>query len=88
MYNVQAMKHMKVAEARARFGEILDQAEQGSPVIIERKGVLFRLSAEAARKSAPKGDLFEFVDEAVMSGAWTWKPGKKGLTFVARRKAR
>ena len=82
------MKHMKVAEARARFGEILDQAEQGSPVIIERKGVLFRLSAEAAQKSAPRGDLFEYVDEAVMSGAWTWKPGKKGLTFVARRKAR
>ena len=32
-------KGYKVAEARARFGEVLDDAEKGIPVIIERRGV-------------------------------------------------
>lgn len=43
---------LKVAEARARFGELLDEAEQGRPVFIERRGVRFRLAAEPAE--APK----------------------------------
>jgi prevent-host-death family protein len=45
------MKHLKVAEARARFGEILDEAEKGAPVVIERRGVRFRLVAERQRAS-------------------------------------
>lgn len=88
MYNVQVMKHMKVAEARARFGEVLDRAEQGSPVVIERNGVLFRVTAERTAPSAPKGSLFSFVDTAVLTGNWTWKTGRKGLVFAPRRKAR
>ena len=36
------MKLLKVAEARARFGELLDHAEQGDDVFIERNGVRFR----------------------------------------------
>jgi len=83
------MKAMKVAEARARFGELLDAAEQGGEVIIERKGVWFRLLAESTRGAVkPKGALFDFVDPAVMGGDWTWKPGRAGLAFAARRKRR
>ena len=89
MYNVHIMKHLKVAEARARFGEILDEAENGTPVVIERRGVRFRLVAEPAAPSrTSRKSLFEFVDAGVMSGQWTWKAGAKGLTFVARRKRR
>jgi antitoxin (DNA-binding transcriptional repressor) of toxin-antitoxin stability system len=83
------MKNLKVAEARARFGEILDEAEQGGEVVIERRGVCFRLVAEgnpAAR--AAKAPLFDFVAPAVMTGQWTWKPGKTGVVFAARRKQR
>ncbi|HEX6972896.1 MAG TPA: type II toxin-antitoxin system prevent-host-death family antitoxin [Vicinamibacterales bacterium] len=83
------MKAMKVAEARARFGELLDAAEQGHEVVIERKGVWFRLLAESTEGAAsPKTALFDFVDSAVMNGQWTWKPGKTGLAFAARRKKR
>ena len=83
------MKHMKVAEARARFGEILDEAEKGAPVVIERRGVRFRLVAEpAGAPAASKRALFDFVDPAVMSGQWTWKAGVKGLAFAPRRKRR
>lgn len=87
MYNVHVMDHMKVAEARARFGEMLDEAEKGTPVFIERRGVTFRLVAEPA--AGPKGKpapLFEFVHDDVESGQWTWTSGRKGLAFAARRK--
>jgi antitoxin (DNA-binding transcriptional repressor) of toxin-antitoxin stability system len=83
------MKHLKVAEARARFGEILDEAENGTTVVIERRGVRFRLVAETGGPiETPKKALFEFVDAGVMSGQWTWRAGAKGLAFAARRKRR
>ena len=81
------MKHLKVAEARARFGEILDEAERGVPVFIERRGVRFKVTAEpsATVRKASRPDPFSYVDPVVMSGNWTWKLGPKGLAFVARR---
>lgn len=87
MYN---MSSMKVAEARARFGEILDAAEKGLPVVIERRGVRFRLVAEVARPAAPPDDaVFEFVDPAVASGQWTWRAhASRGMQFAPRRKRR
>lgn len=69
------------------FGEILDRAEQGTPVVIERRGVRFRLIAEKDRPSAAsKTALFDFVDPAVMAGQWTWKAGAKGLGFTPRKR--
>ena len=89
MYNVLIMKHMKVAEARARFGEILDEAEKGTPVVIERRGVRFRLVAERQRPSTgSKAAVFDFVDPAVVAGQWSWKAGATGVTFAPRRKRR
>lgn len=84
------MKDLKVAEARARFGELLDEAEKGRPVSIERRGVRFRVIAESSgkSKSSTTAPLFEFVDASVAEGQWSWKPGLKGLAFAARRKRR
>ena len=80
---------MKVAEARARFGEILDAAEKGVPVVIERRGVTFRLVAEAPRVAGAAAAVFDFVDPAVSSGQWTWRAdGAKGMQFAPRRKRR
>lgn len=87
MYNVHIMKFLKVAEARARFGEILDQAEAGTPVLIERRGVRFRVVVDEAPKGASRAG-FAFVDAAVMDGQWGWEPGKSGVTFKARKKVR
>ena len=84
-----SMKHLKVAEARARFGEILDEAEKGTPVVIERRGVRFRVVAEPEpRRSQGEGKLFDAVDPAVLSGQWSWTAGPKGLRFAGRRKQR
>lgn len=90
VYNVHTMKDLRVAEARARFGELLDEAEKGRPVSIERRGIRFRLIAESAGASqrSKTTPLFEFVDASVADGQWSWKPGRKGLTFSARRKRR
>lgn len=78
---------MKVAEARARFGEILDEAEKGNPVVIERRGVLFRVVAEAPARTAGSDEpWFEFVDPAVADGQWTWKTKRDGLAFAPRKR--
>jgi prevent-host-death family protein len=84
------MKHLKVAEARARFGDILDEAEKGNAVVIERRGVLFRLQAEspAARPKVLAASPFAKLDADVMSGQWTWTAGARGLRFSSRRKKR
>ncbi len=82
-------KAFRVAEARARFGEILDEAEKGSDVIIERHGVRFRVVAEPADAPQRSGArLFDYVDPAVASGSWAWKPGPAGLRFAPRRRRR
>ena len=83
------MKHMKVAQARARFGEVLDDAENGSPVVIERRGVRFRVTVDAPR-NAPEAPppLFERIDADVLEGQWTWQSGPSGLAFTTRRRKR
>ena len=81
-----AGKHLQVREARARFGEILDAAESGIPVYIERRGVRFRVVAErVTRTAATPRTAFEFIDDDVLAGQWTWHAGRRGLA-VRRRK--
>ena len=84
------MKGFKVGEARARFGDLLDQAEQGEPVYIERKGVRFLLAVEPSppAPAARPATFFTAVDPDVMSGEWTWTSGPKGLAFRPRRRGR
>jgi antitoxin (DNA-binding transcriptional repressor) of toxin-antitoxin stability system len=84
------MGNMKVAEARARFGEILDAAEKGQPVVIERRGVRFRLVAEPAERAGTRdAAMFDFVDPAVLTGQWTWRANvARGMQFAPRRKRR
>ena len=81
------MKGFQVAEARARFGEILDEAERGVPVFIERRGVRFRILAEpAVPATRSEGNPFEYVDPSVADGQWTWKGGPRGLTFSRKKR--
>jgi hypothetical protein len=88
MYDVHMTKRFLVAEARARFGEILDEADQGETVIIERHGVQYTLKAERStrQRNAKRARYFEWVDPEVMSGQWTWTPTRTGLRFTPRRR--
>jgi hypothetical protein len=84
MYNVR-MKRYPVAVLRERLAEALDAAYQGVPVVIERKGVRYRLTREPAAKKARsvRNRLFEIIDPAVMAGEWTWDWSPDGgMKFV------
>jgi hypothetical protein len=89
MYNVR-VKGFSVAEARARFGDLLDQAEQGERVVIERRGVRFTLRSEEPSPQPPRKAFFEWLDPHVEAGEWTWDLTGAGARFRTRkrRKAR
>jgi hypothetical protein len=79
------VKGFSVAEARARFGDLLDQAEQGESVVIERRGVRFTLRSEPVGPTPPARPFFEWLDPAVDAGQWTWDLTRSGATFRAPR---
>jgi prevent-host-death family protein len=89
MYNVH-MKRYTVAQARQRFAELLNAAETGQPVIIERRGTRFVLQTDRARPRRPAGrrPVIEIVDPAVGAGEWTWDWTREGLRFAGRAKRR
>jgi hypothetical protein len=57
-------------------------------VIIERKGVRYRLALDkpaSARKTRPP--RVDILDPAVAGGQWTWAWKSGGLTFKGQRRA-
>ena len=93
MYIVH-MKRYSVAQARIHFSHLLDAAEAGDAVVIERRGTRFRLQTDhggkgrAVRRKAAPPSIIEHVDPAVLEGQWTWEWATGGLRFAARRKRR
>ena len=83
MYNAH-MKRYSVAEARARFSDLLDAAEQGKPAVIERRGVRFVLRPEENQRPAGRRKMIEYVDPDVAAGQWTWEWTAQGVDFKAQ----
>ena len=84
MYNVH-MKRYTVSHVRERLSDALDEAERGQTVIIERKGVRYRLSVETKRQTAAKSQpAIEVLDAAVAEGDWTWNWTAAGLKYRRR----
>lgn len=79
------MKRFSAAEARQHLADVLDAAESGEPVIIERGGVRFRVRAEAKAAPRRRSSLVEWMDPAVANGSWTWISATKGLRFSAKK---
>jgi antitoxin (DNA-binding transcriptional repressor) of toxin-antitoxin stability system len=85
------MRRYSTSEARRRIADVLDGAEHGEVVVIERKGVRFRVTVDrvgpARIPAAAKRPLLEIRDPAVDRGDWTWRPAPdgRGLTFSAGR---
>ena len=85
------MNRYSVADARKQIARVLDEAEKGYGVIIERKGVLFRLALDEPKRPAGRAypAQVEILDEAVEAGTWSWGVQPKGeITFVAAPKKR
>ena len=77
---------------RERLSQALDEAYEGQPVFIERRGVTYRLSVErpepAAKRAAARKPYIEVLDPAIEAGEWTleWRP--EGVRFKGRRRTR
>jgi hypothetical protein len=81
------MKKYTVSLVRERLSDALDQAERGEAVLIERRGVTYRLSVEKPRRSRrPAPARIEILDKAVDAGEWTWDWQDGELRFRARRR--
>jgi antitoxin (DNA-binding transcriptional repressor) of toxin-antitoxin stability system len=81
-------KRYTVATLRERLAEALDAADQGVSVIIERRGVRYRLTAEAAspKRAGRHSPRIDVVDPAVTRGEWTWQLTVDGLGFDGTRR--
>ena len=84
MYNGH-MKRYSVAEARARFSDLLDAAEQGEPAVIERRGVRFVIRPEESQRRGGRQKMIEYVDPDVATGQWTWEWSAAGVEFKGGR---
>ena len=81
------MKRYTSSQVRERFADMLDAAERGEEVIIERRGVRYVLRAEATRPSRKRRQsLITYMDPAVEAGQWSWQLGPGGLEFVDTRR--
>ena len=86
MYNVH-MKKYSVSLVRERLSDALDQAGRGESVLIERRGVTYRLSVEKPRASRrSRSSQIEILDKAVEAGEWSWDWQDGQLRFRARRR--
>lgn len=88
VYNVH-MSRYPVSIARERLAELLDDAESGKPVVIERRGVQYAITAvrSPARPRALR-KLIASADAAVESGTWSWNWRDGQLAFARRRPKR
>jgi antitoxin (DNA-binding transcriptional repressor) of toxin-antitoxin stability system len=81
-------KRYSVTEVRERLSDALDQADQGIPVIIERRGTRYVLALAPAsdpKHATRRKPRIEILDPAVERGDWTWASRSKGLAFRGRR---
>jgi antitoxin (DNA-binding transcriptional repressor) of toxin-antitoxin stability system len=84
------MRRYTSSQLRSRLSEVLDAAERGEAIVVERRGTRFSLRAERAnQKSARRRSksLFTWTDPAIEAGQWTWDyvPGR-GMRFRSRLK--
>jgi antitoxin (DNA-binding transcriptional repressor) of toxin-antitoxin stability system len=81
------MKRYTVAQARERLADVLDEAERGGTVIIERRNVQYVIQARRpARKPRVRQSIIETLDPAVDSGQWHWNLTASGVRFTRPRR--
>ncbi len=81
------MSRHTATEARRNLFHLLDSVEQGDTVILERKGVQFRLSLVKQQPlEAPQESPIRVLDEAILDGEWGWQADTDGeLSFTPRK---
>ena len=84
-----SIKRYTASMARERLAEALDHADRGIPVVMERKGVRYRITREfrTGRRSAAREPRREILDSPVANGQWTGRASQRGLAFRPRRQS-
>jgi hypothetical protein len=81
------MKRYTVSQARERLADVLDEAERGVAVVIERRDVQYVIEARpVARRQQPRRSLIDTLDPAVAAGQWQWDWAESGIRFSKRRR--
>ena len=81
------MKRYSSSQVRERLADVLDAAERGEEVIIERRGVRYFVRAERAKPARrTRQRLIRTLDPGVAAGEWTWTWKADGLTFSSKRR--
>lgn len=82
------VKKYTVAMVRERLAEALDAAEQGVPVVIERRGVRYTLAVEGrTKRRRQRTRSIQILDPAVARGKWSWDWTPGGVEFKAKHRA-
>jgi hypothetical protein len=80
------MKRYSVSKARERLADLLNEADQGLPVIIERRDVRYVLRVEpASRPRVSRRSVIETLDPTIDAGQWRWNWTPKGVRFAVPR---
>src|SRR5262245_18621721 len=89
LYNVH-VKRYTVAQARRQLAEVLNAAERGDSVVIERRGVRFVVETRQRRRRPPvrRKSVIQRLDPSVAAGEWTWSWTAGGLRFKGRPRVR
>ncbi|MBI3490843.1 MAG: type II toxin-antitoxin system prevent-host-death family antitoxin [Acidobacteria bacterium] len=84
------MKRYTSSQLRSRLSEVLDAAERGQPIMIERRGIRFALRVERGTRPSPRRRraLSAWMAPAVAAGQWTWEGAPGPLRFKSRLKKR
>ncbi len=79
------MTKVTAAAARSQLSHLLDVAEQGEEVVVERRGVHFRLVLDVPSREQIQPSPLIIDDPEVLAGNWTWRSAENGqLVFQAR----
>jgi len=77
MYTLH-MARFSASEARRLFFQLLNAAERGEEVELDRKGVRFRLIVDPGTGIEPPASPLIIDDPDVLSGEWTWVSEDEG----------
>jgi antitoxin (DNA-binding transcriptional repressor) of toxin-antitoxin stability system len=84
------MKRYSVAHVRERLADVLDEADAGGTIVIERRGVRYVLRLQEnqqPRRADRVRPAIEVLDPSVADGQWEWTMSAKGVRFSGRRRS-
>ena len=81
------MKRYTVSQARESLAEVLNEAERGGGVVIERRNVEYEIRPRRmGQRASVTPSLIETLDAAVAAGQWSWEWKPDGLKLRTRRR--